>query len=341
MVDQPKWQRITLLSVLGYEAAGAVLGGSLLIAAPDGRLMDMPVEIMNGAFRDFLIPGIILLGLGILNAMAFVSVLRRTHNDWFMAWLALGGFVIWFVVEIIILQELHWLHIMWGLPVLVGCVVAIPLIALRHETPRMRKALLGFGILSSLWYVVINIYVPTQYEGYNMASYTVSELSAIDAPTRLLWVLLVLAYPLMFAAFGWGVLQSAGGNRSLRILGSLIIVYCVFNLYWPPMHQRGLEPTLTDTLHIVWSMITVLLMLLLMGFGATAFGKQFRIYTITSIVLHIAFGVLTGLEAPNIPVNGPTPLIGIWERINIGIFMVWVAVSATVLLEREKIPAQA
>jgi hypothetical protein len=64
-VTQSLWQRIILLSVIVYEAAGCLLGGSLLIASPDGRYMDMPVEIMHGAFSDFLIPGLILFGLGI------------------------------------------------------------------------------------------------------------------------------------------------------------------------------------------------------------------------------------------------------------------------------------
>src|SRR5436190_7799383 len=118
MVQQLKWQRVILLTVLGYEAAGAVLGGILLIAAPNGRFMDMPVDIMHGAFPDFVIPGIILLALGILNGIAFISVLHKSHNDWCLAGLALGGLLIWFVVEIIILQELHWLHAMWGIPVL-------------------------------------------------------------------------------------------------------------------------------------------------------------------------------------------------------------------------------
>ncbi|GAB2769635.1 hypothetical protein GCM10027275_10140 [Rhabdobacter roseus] len=36
-VIQPKLPRKLLLSVLGYEAAGALLGGSLLVAAPDGH----------------------------------------------------------------------------------------------------------------------------------------------------------------------------------------------------------------------------------------------------------------------------------------------------------------
>ena len=201
----------------------------------------------------------------------------------------------------------------------------------------MKRMLLLCGILSSVWYILINIYVPTQYEGYSMASLTVSELSAIGAPTRKLWVLLVMFYPVLFAAFGLGVLQSANKNRYLRIVGWLIVFYSVFNFYWPPMHMRGYEPSLTDALHISWAGVTVLLMIVMMGFGAVAFGIGFRIYTIIAIALHILFGVLTGIESPNIPLNGPTPTIGIWERINIAIFMIWVIVLAIKLLKRSSI----
>ena len=54
---QLRLTRMILLAVLGYEAVGCLLGGSLLVAAPDGRLMDMPVDIMHGVFLDFFIPG--------------------------------------------------------------------------------------------------------------------------------------------------------------------------------------------------------------------------------------------------------------------------------------------
>ena len=172
------------------------------------------------------------------------------------------------------------------------------------------------------------------YEGYSIASYTVSELSAINAPTRILWVLLVIPYPILTAAFGWGVLQTGGANRSLTLVGYLLVIYSVFNLYWPPMHMRGNEPALTDTLHIVWAIITNIFMWLFMGFGAAALDKRFLRYTIASIALHIVFGVLTSLEAPNIPINGPTPMIGIWERINIFIFMLWMIVFAAALIKR-------
>ena len=134
MIRQPVWQRIILLIVLGYEGLGALTGGILLVAEPDGRLMDMPVEIMHGIFNNFLVPGFILTGLGILNTAAFVAVLRRSRIDWILAGLALGGLTIWFIVEIVILKEFHWLHAMWGLPVLAGCLVVIPLILSRRLT---------------------------------------------------------------------------------------------------------------------------------------------------------------------------------------------------------------
>ncbi len=337
-IVQPLWQRIILLTVLGYEALGCLLGGTLLIEEPDGRNMDMHVDMMHGVFVDFLIPGIILFGLGILNTIAFFVVLRRKKTDWFWAGLALGGLIIWFIVEIIILREIHWLHGMWGLPVLLGWMVTIPLIVLRHDTFTMRKALLTCGIISSIWYIAINIFVPVYYEGYNAAVFTVSELSAIGAPTRILWVLLAVFYLLLLIAFGWGVLKSAEKNRKLHIAGALIIGYCILNFYWPPMHRREIigagGGTLTDTLHLVWASITLIFNMLLMGFGAAALGRKFRIYTIATWILFLIFGILTFMESPGIEENLPTPHLGLWERINMGAFLLWIVVFAFILVKK-------
>jgi hypothetical protein len=46
----------------------------------------------------------------------------------------------------------------------------------------------------------------------------------------------------------------------------------------------------------------------------------------------LVFGVLTFLEAPGVAATRPTPLIGVWERINIGVFLLWVVVLAVVLV---------
>ena len=86
-----------------------------------------------------------------------------------------------------------------------------------------RKILLSCGILSSLLYVAMNVFVPMQWEGYSSASQTVSELSAIGAPTRPLWVPLGIAYALLVTAFGWGVWASARRNRPLRVVGGLLV----------------------------------------------------------------------------------------------------------------------
>jgi hypothetical protein len=77
-----------------------------------------------------------------------------------------------------------------------------------------------------------------QWEGHSSASQTVSELSAIGAPTRPLWVLLGIAYTLLVTAFGWGVWQSARRNRPLRVVGGLMVAYGVIGLASPlaPMH---------------------------------------------------------------------------------------------------------
>jgi hypothetical protein len=203
----------------------------------------------------------------------------------------------------------------------------------------LRKALLACGIASSLLYVAMNVFIPMRWEGYSVAGQTVSELSAIGAPTRPLWVPLGIVYTLLVTAFGWGIWTSARGNRSLRAAGAVLVVYGLLGLGWAPMHLREVLAagggTLSDTLHIVWSFVTVSLMMLTMGFGAAALGKRFRLYSITTIVTLLALGVRTGVDGPRIQANLPTPWVGVWERIMIGVFLLWVVVLAVTLLRRK------
>jgi len=201
-----------------------------------------------------------------------------------------------------------------------------------------RRVLLGCGILSSLLYVAMNVFVAMQWEGYSSASQTVSELSAVAAPTRSLWVVLAIGYTLLVTAFGWGIWTSARGNRRLRVVGALMIAYGLTGLVWPfaPMHLREVLAagggTWTDTMHIVLAMVTVPLMLVAIGVGAAALGKRFRYYSIASLAILLAFGVLTGRDGPRITANLPTPWIGVFERILIGVYLLWVVVLALALL---------
>lgn len=341
-VRQSAWQRLILLIILAYEGLGAIAGGSLLIAAPDGRLMDMPVEIIHGFFPDFLVPGILLVGLGILNVAAFFAVLSRKRLDWVLAWLALGGLIIWFVVEIIVLQELHWLHYMWGMPVVLGALMATTLIPSREEA--LRKVFLSFGILSSVLYIGMNIFVPMQWGDYDSTSRTISELSAYGAPTRVLWTLPGVLYTFLMTAFGWGVWKSAGRNRPLRIAAGLLIAYSALGFLWPlaSMHLRETLAagggTWTDTMHLVLGGVTEILYLLALGFAAAALGKGFRIYSVLTFAVLFVFGFLTFREVPAVNADQPT-LVGVWERINIGVFLLWVMVLTIILFRREQAAA--
>jgi hypothetical protein len=206
----------------------------------------------------------------------------------------------------------------------------------REQMKPGSRAPLFFGILSSLIYVAMNVFVPFLWKEYSSVTQTVSELSAIDAPTRSIWLPFGVIYAVSFGIFGYGVLKVSRENRNVALLGKLVIIYSCFSIYWPPMHLRGVETGVTDTLHVVWTMITVLLMILIMTIGAITLGRSFKFYTIANAFLLIVFGIMTTLEAPNIASNLPTPTIGIWERLNIGVFMMWVVILSINLLKRER-----
>jgi hypothetical protein len=205
----------------------------------------------------------------------------------------------------------------------------------------LRRILLFCGVLSSLLYVAMNIFVAMQDPGYSLVSQTVSELSAIGAPTRAAWVSWSFVYTFLVVAFGCGIWLSAGGNRTIRVLGGLIFAYGALGFGWPfaPMHTREVLAagggTLSDTMHIVFTIVTVVLMMSAMVFGTVIFGKWFRLYSIFTIIFLLVFGTLSGMDAANMEANLPTPWIGVWERINIGVFLLWVVVSAIALLKRE------
>jgi Protein of unknown function (DUF998) len=205
-----------------------------------------------------------------------------------------------------------------------------------------RKILLTCGILSSLLYVAMLIFVPMQYEGYNSVTQTISELSAIGAPTRPLWVPLGIVYTLLIAAFGWGVRQSAIQNRKLLAAGNLLFTYGIIGLGWifAPMHQREVlaagEGNLSDTMHLVMGAISSLFMLTSMGFAAAAYKNWFSIFSIATIIIMLVFGVLTSLEQPDVKANLSTPSLGIIERIMVGIFLPWTVVLAIILLKKEE-----
>lgn len=203
----------------------------------------------------------------------------------------------------------------------------------------LRKALLICGVLSSVLYVGIDVLAAVRYgEYHSFTSRVISELMARGAPTKPLVDPLFLLYGLLATAFGVGVWMSAGGNRALRVTASLLIAYAVVGLPGPwyfAMNVRGTGGVGGDLPHIVLTAVIVLFIIAAVTFGAFALGRRFRLYSLATIVTIVVFGALVGVEAPGIATGKPTPWIGITERVNIGAFLLWVAVLAISLLRAE------
>ena len=204
----------------------------------------------------------------------------------------------------------------------------------------LKKILLFCGILSSLLYVIATILGAMRWKEYSSISMTVSELFAINAPSAPLVIPLLLVYSILMFAFGLGVWRSSGQKRVLRIVACFIIGKEVLGLaatLFAPMHMRGQETTLTDTMHALLTGAGVFLcMFPAIGLGATAFGKQFRFYSIGTMLIFIVFGIISFLDAPQLAANLPTPWLGIWERVNIFGYLLWIVVLAITLLKKEK-----
>lgn len=94
--------------------------------------------------------------------------------------------------------------------------------------------------------------------------------------------------------------------------------------------------TLRNALHPPVTLVSVLFLLLAVGFGSRLLGKRFQYYSYGTIVTLVVFGVLSGQQGGRVEANLPTPWIGLEQRISAYAFMLWVAVLAICLLRAQK-----
>ena len=114
---------ITLLAFLGI---GAIGGGAVLVISPSGKLMGMPLSMLNPSpFYDFLIPGIILfLLLGITPILLIMALLKKPTSKlaerfnffsdmhWVWTYTIYIAFILifWIQIEMVLLSAVSWLH---------------------------------------------------------------------------------------------------------------------------------------------------------------------------------------------------------------------------------------
>lgn len=211
--------------------------------------------------------------------------------------------------------------------------------------PTVLRALLICGILAPIFFLSTDILAGTLYPGYIFISQAVSELFAIGAPTSHLVVSLFTASDLLLVVFASGVWVSsaatvAATNRNhhhaQRFMALMIIANAVNSLMlWNffPMHMRGVQPTFTDTIHVI--LATNPFVLATVVLGVAAFRNWFRFYSIGTILILLIPAILGFSYVPQVGANQPTPWLGLTERVSIYGNMIWHLVLAIVLLDTQ------
>jgi Protein of unknown function (DUF998) len=205
---------------------------------------------------------------------------------------------------------------------------------------RVRGALLACGALSSLLYIIgIDVIAALRYPEYHRyASQMVSELMAVAAPTRTLLIWLFIPYNLLVFAFAVGVWASARENRAARLTAAALVGYGILStagLLLTPMDMRGTLDSQRDTLHIAATFVMSIFIVAVIASGAFVFGIRFRLYSFATIATLVAFGLIAGFLSR--PMPDSTPWVGVAERINIYVTMLWMLVFSVSLLSRQNL----
>ncbi len=108
-------QRRPLQALLLFNGLSALFGGSVLVAAPDGSILGMPLLLLaTTPFADFLLPGLILFTvLGVGSSIGWMLVYRR--HPWATRWVQMVGTatIVWIVTQMIMLRGVSFLHVIY------------------------------------------------------------------------------------------------------------------------------------------------------------------------------------------------------------------------------------
>ena len=126
-----------LIFLLVFIGVGALISGPMLFLAPDGHLMKLSVDMLQGTpFTNFLIPGLvlflfvgifpILVSYGLLRQPSWqwaeaINVCKKYHWSWTAAWADGVIMLIWIIVETSLLGYVSFLQPVitaWGIAII-------------------------------------------------------------------------------------------------------------------------------------------------------------------------------------------------------------------------------
>lgn len=198
----------------------------------------------------------------------------------------------------------------------------------------VQRALLFCGVFSPLLRMATDIIGGRLWKDYNFASRSISDLSAIGAPTRSLVVPLEIASLLFSILFALGVFSLARDNTLLRITAVMLFGSGVFSLIGAffPVHLAEGMTTSTNKTNTIIIGISVLFLVFAIGFGTASFKDWFRYFSIGLFVVFLVEDVWATWGKPFTLGGERGPLVGVQERTMLWGYLLWMVVLAVKLL---------
>jgi len=203
----------------------------------------------------------------------------------------------------------------------------------------LRKILISCGIAAPILYVVTAIVGAALRPDYSHIVNAISELLSNGAPNKAILDVVFNIYNALLLAFAIGA-YSAVKNfpRISRISMGILIGIQVLSFSWGffPMDPLGAEATFAGTMHNILGGVVALatiIMPLMMGLGIRRLQgfNRYAIYSFISSAVIFVSG-LTGVILAGQGIH----LFGLFERITIGSYEIWILVTALRILKVEE-----
>jgi len=203
----------------------------------------------------------------------------------------------------------------------------------------LRKIPIYCGIAAPVLYVITAIVGAALRSDYSHIVNAISELISNGAPNKAILDVVFNIYNALLLVFAIGAFSLLKNSpRICRVAMGLLIGIQILSFSWGffPMDPLGAEATFAGTMHNVLGGIVALatiIMPLLMGLGLQKMDgfQGYAKYSFISSAIIFVSG-LTGVILAGQGVH----LFGLFERITIGTYELWIFVTALMLLKTKK-----
>lgn len=203
----------------------------------------------------------------------------------------------------------------------------------------LRKTLVYCGIAAPILYAITAIVgAALRPDDYSHTVNAISELLSNGAPNKAILDVVFNIYNALLLAFAIGAYSTLkNAPRLCRVAMSVLIGIQVLSFSWGffPMDPMGAEATFAGTMHNVLGGIVALatiIMPLLMGLGLRKINERpgyVKYSFVTSAIIFVSG--LTGVILSGQGIH----LFGLFERITIGSYEVWIFVTALILIKSD------